>query len=245
MNLTQELAKGEYAALSNADKLTAVLAVASSKKRLITSARAVTYLAGTGALQKLYETAADTTNQVFPLAKATVLTLEDSGGNFNVDPSTSIGATVIGSLYALSALGFLTDQQRDAFLALGTQTTYPFAGATLADVEAALLNVYTETEVTYQTGSIDVIRGRSDSLDITVSLASIQDKPYGFRILMNATTDRAQSYDRYDAPVKTGVIPAGELTRVVTIPRAGLRAFAKYFIASELSYPVTGTVRIV
>lgn len=92
--------------------------------------------------------ASDVTNPLFPLASAIVITASDAQSYFGMDVTKADGISNRAGLAGLVALGVMSQETADKFIAKTLSTSYPFSDVTQEEFDAAkaslLVDVTTE-----------------------------------------------------------------------------------------------------
>lgn len=101
----------------------------------VSSGKARSYLITIGKWAELRTIQQDLTHQLFPLADGIIGVINESA-YFGLDPTTNVGQANLGGMQLLVDVGFLTQVQADAFIAMGSTIETPFSDVTQAQIDA-------------------------------------------------------------------------------------------------------------
>ena len=142
----------------------------------VTSGKARSFFISIGKWAALRTIQTDLTHPLFPLADGIIGVINESS-YFGIDPLTSIGQANLAGMNILVSAGFLTQNNVDAFLAMGTSKSHPFANTTQSQFNGAK-GVFTSKTVTHTAGKNIVLTLNADLLEKVA--ATVWLKEVGF-----------------------------------------------------------------
>lgn len=126
----------------------------------VTSGKARSFFITIGKWAALRTIQTDLTHPLFPLADGIIGVINESS-YFGIDPLTSTGQANLVGMNILVSAGFLTQSNVDAFLAMGTSKSYPFANTTQAQFNSAK-GLYTAKQIAFTQGKDIVVTINTD-----------------------------------------------------------------------------------
>lgn len=181
----------------------------------------------------------DLTHPLFPLADGIIGVINESS-YFGLDPTTSVGQANLEGIATLVLAQFLTQQQADAFIAMGASRTYPFANTTQAEFDALKIEQSakgaTEGVISYDTlGNTDAFHVRSNTTKTMLEIALPAPVAYDtvFTVYASNKSGINESFVELPQAVSTNdIIKAGSTGTLITLEKHYGR-HTKYRVVSD------------
>ena len=182
--------------------------------------------------------ASDVTNPLFPLASAIIITASDASSYFGMDTTKADGIGNRAALAGLVAMGIMSQETADKFIAKTLSISYPFIDATLVEFDAAKADISTlgsaKAVVSYDVkDSIQAfhVRYKTNTTRIRFELDGIKTYNTNLTLRCAQRDVETQAFLPFDKPIYTTItIKAGQLGTTVDLDK---------FFGKHTTYEVT------